>query len=191
MKTFTYSDYIKCIHTLRLNAVLQLAEENTPYRMEQKKNININKNVMKRIFSREQEVAKIINDFLNPIKMISSTELTRYTNSYIEKKYKIEDEGHIYKVKDKEMFFILKHQSTIDCSIPYRILNYCVDIMYINKSEKNAVIVPIIIYTGDKKWNRSQQKQLGNYIIERNNINIEYNLIEIKYREKQKEELKD
>lgn len=30
MKVFTYNDYIKSIHTLRLNAVIQLAEEISP-----------------------------------------------------------------------------------------------------------------------------------------------------------------
>ena len=34
MKIFNYNDYIKCIHRLRLNAVLQLAEEGTKYHLE-------------------------------------------------------------------------------------------------------------------------------------------------------------
>ena len=34
LKIFTYNDYIKCIHTLRLNAVLQLAEDSTEYVLE-------------------------------------------------------------------------------------------------------------------------------------------------------------
>ena len=33
MKTFTYKKYIECIHKLRLNAVLRLAEEETEYKL--------------------------------------------------------------------------------------------------------------------------------------------------------------
>ena len=32
MNVFTYKDYIKCIHTLRLNAAFKLAEESSKYR---------------------------------------------------------------------------------------------------------------------------------------------------------------
>ena len=34
LKTFTYNQYIKCIHTFRLNAVMQLAEESAQYNLE-------------------------------------------------------------------------------------------------------------------------------------------------------------
>ena len=35
MKVFTYKEYIKYIHTFRLNAVMQLAEESEEYKLEQ------------------------------------------------------------------------------------------------------------------------------------------------------------
>ena len=31
MKVFSYNDYIRCIHHLRLNAVMQFAEETSQY----------------------------------------------------------------------------------------------------------------------------------------------------------------
>ena len=34
LEVFSYNDYIKCIHTLRLNAVFRLAEEGTEYNLE-------------------------------------------------------------------------------------------------------------------------------------------------------------
>ena len=34
MKSFTYYDYIKYIHTLRLNAIFRLAEEGNEYKLD-------------------------------------------------------------------------------------------------------------------------------------------------------------
>ncbi len=43
--------------------------------------------------------------------------------------------------------------------MPYRILNYCIDIIQewkksnkINQNTRYPIIVPIIIYTGNEKW---------------------------------------
>ena len=56
MKVFTYKNYIKCIHTLRLNAIFQLAEENANY------------NIFAKINSKTQQTKQISN---NLDKMIS------------------------------------------------------------------------------------------------------------------------
>ena len=75
----------------------------------------------------------------------------------------------------------------------YKILNYCIDIMQewcrnkrlnktISKNVEYPVVVPIVIYTGDKVWNvpkNFKEKQISNYVFERNKINLEYNLVDI------------
>ena len=73
--------------------------------------------------------------------------------------------------------------------MPYRILNYCIDIMQewsrtkkIGRETRYPIIVPIIIYTGDEKWKipkNFKEKQIGDYVFENYKINLEYNLIEI------------
>ena len=45
MNIFTYEDYIKCIHTLRLNSVFQLAEDEAEYNYKQKKKENVYKDI--------------------------------------------------------------------------------------------------------------------------------------------------
>lgn len=186
MKTFTYYDYIKCIHTLRLNAVLQLAEEGTEYKMGQK---NRHDKLVKSILKDEKEMAKFINEFLEPNQKVESKNLIKYTNNYITKKYKTKEADLVYKLKNKEIFFLVEHQSCIDNSMPYRILNYCIDIIQewsrtrkIKKETRYPIIVPIIIYTGNEKWKipkNFREKQIGDYVFENYKIGLEYNLIEI------------
>ena len=129
MKVFTYKNYINCIHTLRLNAVLQLAEESEPYYLEQAKKKYSHDRLIKNILTDKKEVEKLINQFLDPKKKVSAEELTRYTNSYITRKYASKEADLVYKLKNQEMFFLIEHQPTIDYSMPYRMLNYCMDIM--------------------------------------------------------------
>ena len=64
MKTFTYKQYIKCIHTLRLNAVLQLAEKSAEYKVNKNSNYLKDK-LINIIFKNKEEIAKFINNFLN------------------------------------------------------------------------------------------------------------------------------
>ncbi len=45
------------------------------------------------------------------------------------RKYKSKQAGLVYKLKNQEVFFLIEHQSTIDNSMPYRILNCCISIM--------------------------------------------------------------
>lgn len=189
MKTFTYNDYIKCIHTLRLNAILQLAEESTEYNIEQKKIKNRHDKLVKSILKDEKEMAKFINDFVEPNEKIESDNLTKYTNSYITKKYKSKEADIVYKIKNREVFFLVEHQSSVDNSMLYRILNYCIDIMQewkktkkINQGTRYPIIVPIIIYTGNEKWKipkKFKEKRIRDYVFENYKIDLEYNLIEI------------
>ena len=189
MKSFTYMDYIKCIHTFRLNAVMQLAEEGETYKIQQKRVKNRHDKLAKSILKDEKEMAQFINDFLEPNKKIESTKLEKYTNSYITKKYKSKEADIVYKLKDEEIFFLVEHQSKIDNTMPYRILNYCIDIMQewskkqkIKKETKYPIIVPIIIYTGIEKWRipkNFKEKQISSCVFENYKIDLEYNLIEI------------
>lgn len=189
MKIFTYKDYIKCIHTLRLNAVLQLAEEGTKYKIQQNKMKNKHDKLVENILKNEVEMSKFINDFIEPNQKVESQHLIKYTNSYITKKYKTKEVDLVYKLKSKEVFFLIEHQSTIDNTMPYRILNYCIDIMQewnktnkIRKETRYPIVVPIIIYTGDEKWKKPKifrEKQIGDYVFENYKIDLEYNLIEI------------
>jgi len=189
LKVFSYNEYIKCIHTLRLNEVLQLADESSNYNFSSKKVYNEHDKLIKNVLKNKLEVSKIINKYLDIKQLINQKDLLKYTNSYINKKYKSKEVDVVYKLRNKEIYFLIEHQSYVDNTMPYRILNYCIDIMQEwikSKKEKNIVyypiIVPIVIYTGNQEWKvpvNFKDKQIGTLLFERYKINLEYNLIDI------------
>ena len=193
MKIFTYKNYIECIHKLRLNAVLRGAEEGETYNLEvktQEKNKDKKHDkLVKTILKNPEEMAKIINEFLEPSVEVKGENLVKYTNSYITQKYKSKEADIVYKLKNEEVFFLVEHQSTIDKKMPYRILNYCVDIMQewvkskkMKSQTKYPIVVPIIIYTGIEKWKipkNFKDVQISNQVFGDFKIDLYYNLIEI------------
>ena len=70
----------------------------------------------------------------------------------------------LYKIKDKNIFFLIEHQSKIDYSMPFRLLEYEVAIIRSaidkskikNKSYKIPLVMPIVLYTGKQKWNANK-----------------------------------
>ncbi len=190
LKTFTYSQYIKCIHTYRLNAVMELAEEMTEYKLENRKEQCLQGELLKTILQNKEEVTRFINQFIEPREKIKQEDMVHYTtSSYITKRYRTKEADLIYKLKNKEIFFLLECQSKMDSKIDYKMLNYCLDIMREwtqNKKEKKItgypIIVPILIYTGNKKWRVSKEKKAAfyeDYIFEGNSTNLEYNFVDM------------
>lgn len=101
-------------------------------------------------------------------------------------------------MKDKKIFFLIEHQSKIDYSMPFRILEYQVAIIRSaidknkikNKSYKIPLVMPIVLYTGKQKWNASkyleeiqekmkgQNIKIGNYCLVDINDYTEKELLE-------------
>lgn len=190
MKVFTYHDYIEVIHTLRLNAVLQLAEESTNYKLIENEDHNkMHDKLVKSILKNKTEIVKFINQFISEKQNIKIDDIVKFTNSYVTKRYKSKEADLVYKLKNQDIFFLIEHQSTVDSRMPYRILNYCIDIMYewckgqkLKKIKEYPIIVPIVIYTGDRKWKIPQNfkdKQISTSVFENYKINLQYNLVEI------------
>lgn len=199
MNIFTYYDYIKCIHNINLKNAERLAEESEEYRpiptkdkelqLNQKPKDKPHDKLIKNILKDKNELANLVNQFLKPRQILKSENLQKYTNSYITKKYKSKEADMVYKMKDKKMYFLIEHQSTIDYNMPYRILNYCIDIIQEWTKEKRnkqiakyPIIVPIVIYTGEQRWKvplnyKEQQIKVTTY--EKYRIDLAYNLIDI------------
>ena len=187
MNVFTYKDYIKCIHTLRLNAAFKLAEKSSKYGLS-KENAEDEK-IIKKIMKDKKEMINLINEFLDINEKIENKNLIRYDSKYISIRHKVDDNKLIYKLKNKDTFFIVDEVYELDNIVLYGILNYCISIMQewnitnkIRGESKYPVIVPIIIYAGTKKINNKSiqnKKQIGDYIFKNYNINLNYNLIDI------------
>lgn len=188
MEVFTYNDYITCIHTLRLKSASKLAEESEKYNLEintqKKRENNIHNEMIKEILKKKNEVAEIINDFISTDEKLKGKDLEKHTR----KKYKQNDDI-IYKQKYRNVFFLIRHQQKVDNNMLYEVLKSCIDIIYnwninikIKDDIKYPVVVPIIIYTGTKKWNITcnfSDIQVNDYRFKNCKLDFKYNLIDI------------
>ena len=142
--------------------------------------------IFKSILSDVKEMQRFLKDFLEM--EVNVENLEKYKNSFITSNYKNKESDIIYKQKDKQIYYLIEHQSSLDSNMPTRILNYCVELMReVQKDFKkhkniNPVIVPIVIYTGTKKWkipiNFSDTQKVEEQYKEYT-INLKYKLIDI------------
>lgn len=93
------------------------------------------------------------------------------------------------RVKDKDIYFLIEHQTKIDYNMPFRMLEYSVEItrramknMKKCQEYKYPLILPIVIYTGNRKWLVSTRysNEVANMAeIYIKGIDIEYKVIDI------------
>lgn len=140
----------------------------------------------KDILSDKEEMALFLSQFID-IKL-NSNELDELKNNYINKQFEKRESDIIYKIKNKEIYILVEHQSKVDKRMPIRILEYCMGIMMeIEKNEKqndgsNPIIIPIVIYTGANRWNvKTNFSDTQNTYdkFQEYKINLNYKLIDI------------
>ena len=94
----------------------------------------------------------------------------------------------MYKYKNKNIFFLIEHQTKIDYSMPYRILEYEIEIMKSaidirkvkNKEYKLPLVIPIVLYTGKKKWDAKRYLEESQETLDGVKMKAEnYNLVDI------------
>lgn len=142
--------------------------------------------IFKNILSDVKEMQRFLKDFLEM--EVNAENLEKYKNSFITSNFKNKESDIIYKQKDKQIYYLIEHQSSLDSNMPTRILNYCVELMrevqkdFKRQKNINPVIVPIVIYTGTKKWkiptNFSDTQKVEEKYKEYT-INLKYKLIDI------------
>lgn len=147
--------------------------------------------IFRKSLNNKNDTLRIINKLLkeNDKMLLDDIEIEKYNSSYITNKLKNSEADIVYKVKDKEVFFLIEHQTKIDYSMPYRILKYEVDIIesflidkkYNRKNFKYPVVIPIVLYTGKRKWDANLDLR-ENQLKWNNNDGIEfskYNIIDV------------
>ncbi len=192
---FTYYDYLyierqKTIHCL------EIREEGAKYEAISSNSIhNKHDKTYRNILGNKNYATYIINKALSLTKPIKAKEIEKYTNRYITNEYTDKETDIVYRMKNKDIYFLIEHQSSVDYSISFRLEEYKLEIMKsaIDKEKVKTkeyeipTVIPIVLYTGREKWtverklNKVQDERLENIDL------IQYNLIDInKY---QKEEL--
>ena len=145
------------------------------------------------VLDQKEETVKFINKTLKL--NIKKEEIEKYNSSFINKLFQNKEADIVYKIKDKNIFFLIDHQSKIDYSMPFRLLEYEVAIIRSaidkskikNKSYKIPLVMPIVLYTGKQKWNANKYLERSQEKIQGLNIKIgNYSLVDINnYTEKE------
>lgn len=93
-------------------------------------------------------------------------DIEKYSTEHINYRFQESESDIVYKMKNKEIFFLIEHQRTIDYNMPQRILGYELEIIkeatrgkkMTKSNHKLPTITPIIIYTGNKKFISKRQE---------------------------------
>lgn len=146
--------------------------------------------IFRTVLDKKTDVSKFLNKFLGL--NIKTEELEKYNSSYIDPKFKNKEADIVYRIKDKNIFLLIEHQTKIDKDMPYRLLDYSNGIMRsASEDKKRPSVIPIVLYTGKTKWkieNETIEKQ--QFFKEVKLIDGDFNLIDINDFSK-KELLKD
>ena len=112
------------------------------------------------ILVNKEEMAEFLSQFLGV--RLKNKELEVQKTEFINENFEKIESDIIYKIKDTEIYFLIEHQSSIDRNMPERIIKYSLalrDEMNRNVNSRNqkykvrVIVVPIVVYTGSKKWN--------------------------------------
>ena len=146
--------------------------------------------LIKDVLNTPKEFSEFINNFIAETEeeKIEEKEIEQINNSYITNNYKTKEIDILYKQKEKEIYYLVEHQSTIDYSMPYRMINYNIAILnnikdkrkIKTKEYKTPKIIPIVIYTGKGEWKAQtsyKEKEIEKPY--KNYLNLEYKLINI------------
>ena len=140
--------------------------------------------LFKEILSDRKEAIKFINRYLH-LNLLEN-EIEKYEKEFRTEEFSNIEADVVYKVKNKNVFILIEHQSSVDLKMAYRILRYKNAIIEsaINKrklKEKNYKIpkvIPIVLYTGRRKWQKLSIEDIEERIEGYGKIELGYNLVD-------------
>ena len=189
MEIFTYIDYLKYDNMLNNNKYT-LMEEKEEYLRHSSKTKEINNKhdkTFRKILDNKQELIIFVNKILKLKNKLKESEVEKYNSSFISIDFRNQESDVVYKIKDKEIYILIEHQTKIDYLMPIRILQYEIEIIRKEnkKSKKNnilyPIVIPVVLYTGRKRWDVNiKLKTLKTEFDKYKGIkDIRYNLVDI------------
>ena len=174
MQIYTYKE---CLPYLNQNKVM---EEGETYQVRNQKHDKI----FKEILDNKREGVKLLNKYLDL--KIEEKDIEKYTRKFVLPELENRESDIIYKLKNEQIFFLIEHQTKVDYSMPFRMLEYIVEIMRSavsrekmqNKNEKLPIVVPIVIYTGKENWKVPRLLQERQAYYGKTNLEFKYNLVD-------------
>ena len=160
--------------------------------LEEEKYIhNEHDKLFKRILDRINEVESVIKKTLG--NETEHIEIEAVRNELTTRDYRGRMVDVLYKLKDKEVYFLIEHQSTQNTYMAYKIFEYETELINrsymqnVEKSKKIAKVIKIVIFTGVGDWKVARsivelQEEYGNKVkIDKHYEGIgEYKLLESK-----------
>jgi len=154
----------------------------------------------KRILSKKENFLKFLNRFVKKgwIDSIDPDDLELIDKEFIPKDFREKSADIIYKAKinGKEVYFyiILELQSSVDFSMPFRLLVYVTELkkrLFMNadkdfrvtKGYKMPCVIPIVLYNGREKWTVPKSyKEYQEYseVFKDNVLNFKYILVSLR-----------
>ena len=164
---FTYEDYLryqeifhpedKLEDELILKGIIKVEEDTVEYTYT---NVNNEHDkVFRTILDNKKEAISFINKVLNL--KLTEKDIEKYKENYVTENLINKETDIVYKIKNRKVFILIEHQTRIDYSMPYRIMEYQYEItrsaIDVNKLKQKGYkipqVIPIVLYTGRKKWN--------------------------------------
>ena len=140
--------------------------------LEEEKYIhNEHDKLFKRILDRINEAESVIKKTLG--KETEKIEIETVRNELTTRDYRGRMVDVLYKLKDKEVYFLIEHQSTQNTYMAYKIFEYETELINrsymqnVEKSKKIAKVIKIVIFTGIGDWKPARsivelQEEYGN-----------------------------
>lgn len=183
MVIFSYIEYLK--YSRIIKEEYSLNEEVAEYKYDNKKINHIHDKTFRKILDDKKEFTIFINKIFNLEEKLEEKDIEKYNRKFVSVNYTNQESDVIYKLKNKEIFILVEHQTKIDKKMPIRILKYELEIIRSRMDENNRlefpIIIPIVLYTGKQRWNAkinypSYNSELARY---RGLKKVEYNLVDI------------
>ena len=165
MYLFTFEEYLRCAKIMQM---YQLNEESAEYILdaEEEKTHQYKDKIFKEILSNKKEFLKFIKKYFgNEInKELSENDIERYNKEFITSKFERQEADIVYKIPKENLYIIVEHQSKVDYNMPERMTKYCIELRRdIRKSDEKWIepdICPIVLYTGRRKWDVPNEKEV-------------------------------
>ena len=183
MYLFTYDEYLRCTET---RGIYELREESAEYNLniKQEKTHQYKDKIFKEILSNKKEVINFMKKYFKDeiFEKLTENDIEKYNKEFITSKFERQEADIVYQIPKENLYIIIEHQSKVDYNMPERMTKYCIelrrDIMKSSNEIFNIAICPIVLYTGDRKWDIDIREKEREYGIKTFKY-TEYNLVDI------------
>ena len=132
-----------------------IREETEKYYINQKHD-----KMFKEMLSDKKSTVDFINSFLHL--NLAESDIEKYEKEFRTSEFSNVEADVVYKIKNKNVFILIEHQSSVDYKMSYRIMRYKYAIIESaidkkrlkEKSYRIPMVIPVVLYTGKRKWKK-------------------------------------